>query len=160
VARIGLWAFLLMAVLPSAAPAADAARDAACRLDRVREILIGAEVAGLGPAETDTLILDNTFDWVADYNRFAGGEAALDLRARVDRPVRRARTVAQCRALLPFAAVSASAARVSAAGGAVAPGAVLVPCESGEGLCTPPGVTDLLESCRIRLFALPWKASC
>lgn len=158
-ARIGLWAFLLMAVLPSAAPAADAARDAACRLDRVREILIGAEVAGLGPAETDTLILDNTFDWVADYNRFAGGEAALDLRARVDALSARPNS-AQCRALLPFAAVSASAARVSAAGGAVAPGAVLVPCESGEGLCTPPGVTDLLESCRIRLFALPWKASC
>lgn len=158
-ARNRRFAWVLLALLPTPAPAADAARDAACRLDRIREILIGADTAGLGAGEADALILDNTFGWIADYNRFAGSEAAADLRARVDalagRPSR-----GQCRALLPFAAVSASAARVSAAGGAVAPGAVLVPCESGEGLCTPAGVTSLLERCRVRLFALPWKASC
>lgn len=158
-ARNWRFACALLAVLPTQALAADTARDAACRLDSVREILIGADTAGLAPEEADALILDNTLDWLDEYNRFAGGEAATALRAQLDalaeRPSR-----SQCRALLPFAAVSASAARVSAAGGAVAPGAVLVPCESGEGLCTPPGVTTLLERCRIRLFALPWKASC
>lgn len=158
-ARIGLFALLLLTVTSAPALAADAARDAACRLDRVREILLGADAAGLGPGEADALILDNTFGWIADYNRFAGGDAAGALRARVDAlPERPSRS--QCRALLPFAAVSASAARVSAAGGAVAAGAVLVPCETGEGLCVPPGVTSLLEHCRIRLFTLPWKASC
>lgn len=157
--RFWLLACMLNALLPAQVQAADAARAAACQLDRIREILIGADQAAGSPDEADALILDNTADWVADYNRFAVGQAATELRAGVDalptRPSRR-----QCRALLPYAAVSASAARVSAAGGSVAPGAVLVPCESGEGLCVPPGVTTLLERCRIRLFALPWKASC
>lgn len=148
---------LIATIAPAFADGRQSARRAACELDRIREIIVGIDRAA--PEEADALILDNTADWVPDYNRFASGDAAKDLRAAAEavegRPSR-----AQCRALLPFAAVSLSAARLSAAGAPIAPGAVLVPCDSGEGLCVPGATQTIAKHCRVRLLDLPWQRSC
>ena len=146
---------LLLALLPGPVVAQASPRVAACDLDRIREIIVGSDGAGL----EDSILVENTADWVPDYNRFAGGEAAASLRVAAEavkgRPSR-----AQCRALLPFAAVSLSAARLSAAGAPIADGAVLVPCDDGQGLCLPPATQVIADQCRVRLLDLPWQASC
>jgi hypothetical protein len=146
---------LFLALLPVPVVAQASARAAACELDSIREIIVGSDRAGL----EDSILVENTVDWVPDYNRFAAGDAAASLRTATEavsgRPSR-----AQCRALLPFAAVALSAARLSAAGAPIAAGAVLVPCEDGQGLCLPPATQVIADQCRVRLLDLPWQASC
>ncbi|HEY9011438.1 MAG TPA: hypothetical protein VIN06_10500 [Devosia sp.] len=137
----------------------DMAKDAACRLDRVREIIAGAERSAATPDEADQLIVENTADWLPDYNVFASSPEAADLLATVTAAPEKL-PAAQCRQLLPFAAVSASAERISRAGGDVAPGNVLVNCESGDGLCLPEATARIVEQCGSALFTLPLRTTC
>lgn len=137
----------------------DMANAAACRLDRVREIIAGAEQSAATPDEADQLIVENTADWLPDYNAFAGSPEAADLLATVNAaPAKLSAT--QCRQSLPFAAVSASAERISRAGGDVSPGNVLVGCTSGEGLCLPEATARIVDQCGPALFTLPLRTSC
>lgn len=132
----------------------DMALRTACTIDRVREIIAGAEASAADAAEADRLIVENTADWLPDYQSFATGQDAAALRAAAD-----AGTLS-CRRLLPVAAVAASAARISKAGAAVAPGALLEPCASGEGLCVPKSLAGILKRCGPGLFRLPLRGTC
>lgn len=138
---------------------ADMAKDAACRLDRVREIIAGAEETSATPDEADQLIVENTADWLPDYNVFASSLEAGDYLAMVNAAPADLSS-AQCRQLLPFAAVSASAERISRAGGDVSPGNVLTSCESGDGLCVPEATQRVLDQCGEGLFELPHRTTC
>lgn len=137
----------------------DLAGETACRLDRVREIIAGAEQSSSDADAVDQLIVENTADWLPDYTAFATSPEAADLLAAStamgDKP-----TAAECRQLLPFAAVSASAARISRAGGDIAPGVLLTSCETGSGLCTPPATTRIIDQCGTALFILPLRSTC
>jgi hypothetical protein len=141
-------------VIADAAPI-DMATDVVCKLDRIREIVGGAIQHSQTEEEANRLILENTADWLPDYNAFATSPEAADLRAATD-----AATGNACRQLLPFAAVSASALAVLKAGGAVESGSVLAPCESGGGTCVPPAAIRILERCNFLPFTLPFRASC
>lgn len=153
--------FCLFSIVPASADASltDMAGETVCKLDRVREIIAGAEQSSADAELADRLIAENTADWLPDYNVFAASPEAAALLAAVnatgDTPTR-----AQCRQLLPFAAVSASAARVSKAGGAVSAGSVLASCESGEGLCLPAATSRIAEQCGTALFSLPLRSTC
>ena len=116
-ALIGLF---LVSSTPAFADAslADMGRASACGLDRVREIIAGAEGTSTDAEAVDQLIVENTADWLPDYNVFAASPEAAELVAATEATGAKP-TPAQCRQLLPFAAISASAARISTAGGAV-----------------------------------------
>lgn len=157
-ALVGL---LLVSSTPAFADAslADMGSATACGLDRVREIIAGAEGSSTDPEAVDQLIVENTADWLPDYNVFAGSPEAAELLAATEatgaKPTR-----AECRQLLPFAAISASAARISTAGGAVSPGSVLTSCESGAGLCLPEATARIVDQCGVALFSLPLRSTC
>ena len=154
-------ALCVLSTVPALADAslADMAGEAVCRLDRVREIIAGAEQSSADAEEANRLIVENTADWLPDYNVFAGSPEAAALLEAVnatgDKPTR-----AECRQLLPFAAVAASAERISRAGGAVSAGSVLTSCESGEGLCLPPATARIADQCGVPLLSLPLRSTC
>lgn len=154
-------ALLLFTATPALADAslADMGRDAACGLDRVREIIAGAEAESTDPELVNQLIVENTADWLPDFNAFAVGPEAAELSAAAaaagDKPDR-----ATCRQLLPFAAVAASAARISTAGGDVTAGGVLETCEEGTTLCVPASTSTIIDQCSSGLFSLPLKTTC
>jgi len=156
-----VFALVLLAAPPALADAslADMSTAAACNLDRVREIIAGAEAESTDADLVDQLIVENTADWLPDYNAFAVSPEAAELSALAaaagDSPDR-----ATCRKLLPFAAVSASAARISAAGGDVTPGSVLEPCDDGANLCLPASTSRIIEQCNVPLFTLPLRTTC
>ncbi len=82
------------------APPLDMATQTACKLDRVREIIAGAEASSATPEEANRLIVENTADWLPDYTAFATGPEVADLRTAAEAdPL----SAAACRALLPFA---------------------------------------------------------
>lgn len=137
----------------------DMANTAACRLDRVREIIAGAEQSAASPDEADQLIVENTADWLPDYNAFAASPEAAELLA-VTAAAPENLPAAQCRQLLPFAAVSASAERISRAGGDISGGSILIPCVTGEGLCLPEATARVVEQCGSALFELPLRTTC
>ena len=139
------------------APPLDMATQTACKLDRVREIIAGAEASSATPEEANRLIVENTADWLPDYTAFATGPEVADLRTAAEAdPL----SAAACRALLPFAAISASAARISQAGAPVEAGGVLEACADGKGLCVPAATARILSQCGAGLFKLPLQASC
>lgn len=141
------------------ASVADMASATACQLDRVREIIAGADGLDADQAEKNQLIVENTADWLPDYNAFAVSPEAGDLLAAV-KEVTGAPSAATCRQLLPYAAVAASAERISRAGGEVEAGSVLITCEGGDGLCLPPATATLVEQCGVVLFTLPLRSTC
>jgi len=157
-AMVGL---LLLSPVPAFADASLAAMGSAtaCGLDRVREIIAGAEGSSTDAEAVDQLIVENTTDWLPDYNAFAASPEAAELfamaQATGDKP-----TGAECRQLLPFAAISASAARISTAGGDVSAGSVLTTCEPGTGLCLPEATSRIVEECGVALFSLPLRSTC
>ena len=136
---------------------ADMAGDTACRLDRVREIIAGAEQSSADAAEADRLIVENTADWLPDYNAFAASPEAAALSVAVGAAPEKL-PAATCRQFLPFAAVSASAARISAAGGEVTAGNVLEACEGG--LCLPAPTSRIIDQCGEGLMELPLRSTC
>lgn len=150
---------LLLSTAPALADAslADMGSATACGLDRVREIIAGAEAESTDPDLVDQLIVENTADWLPDYNAFATGPEAAELLAATEAVGQRP-TGAECRQLLPFAAISASAARISAAGGDVAAGAGLETCETG--LCLPASAARIADQCGVPLFSLPLRSTC
>src|SRR5690606_18883332 len=103
---------------------ADMGSATACGLDRVREIIAGAEAESTDADLVDQLIVENTADWLPAFNAFAVSPEAAELAAAAA-AIKGKPTRAECRQLLPFAAVAASAARISKAGGDVTPGSVL-----------------------------------
>ena len=159
--RLAAALMLLLSTAPTLADAslADMGSATACGLDRVREIIAGAEADSTDPDLVDQLIVENTADWLPDYNAFAAGPEAAELLATTqavgDRPTR-----AECRQLLPFAAISVSAARISAAGGDVSVGSVLESCDGGEGLCLPASTSKIADQCGVPLLALPLRNTC
>ena len=152
---------LLLSAAPAFADAslADMGSATACGLDRVREIIAGAEAESTDAELVDRLIVENTADWLPDYNAFAVSPEATELAAATaavgDKPGR-----AECRQLLPFAAVAASAARISFAGGDVAAGSVLETCEGGTNLCLPAATSRIVDQCGVALFTLPLRTTC
>jgi hypothetical protein len=150
---------VLLSVAPAIADAslADMGTATACGLDRVREIVAGAEASSSDSDAVDQLIVENTADWLPDYNAFAASAEAAELIAATEalgpKPSR-----AECRQLLPFAAVAASAARISAAGGDVTAGSVLEACEGK--LCLPASTARLIDQCGVALFSLPLRTTC
>jgi hypothetical protein len=135
----------------------DMATQTACNLDRVREIIAGAEASSTTAEEANRLIVENTADWLPDYAAFATGPEVGDLRAAAEaEPL----SAAACKALLPFAAVSASAARISQAGATVEAGGVLEACADGKGLCIPAATDRILTQCGAGLFKLPLRGTC
>ncbi len=156
-----VFTLLLLSAAPAFADAslADMGNATACGLDRVREIIAGAEAASADAEQVNQLIVENTADWLPDYNAFASGPEAVELLA-ASNAVGSKPNRAECRQLLPFAAVSASAARISAAGGDVAAGSVLETCEGDAGLCLPASTSRLVEQCGVRLFSLPLRSTC
>lgn len=157
-AAIGLLLLSTAAVLADAAPA-DLASETACRLDRVREIIAGAEQSGTDAAQVDRLIFENTADWLPDYNAFAESPEAADLSAAMQAVGERP-SPAQCRQFLPLAAIAASAARISAAGGEVSAGSILESCEGSASLCLPAAASRIIEQCGVALFTLPLRSTC
>lgn len=157
-AVIGILLLSSTAAQADAAPV-DLAGETACRLDRVREIIAGAERSGTDAALVDRLIVENTADWLPDYNAFAVSPEAADL-AEALQTVGERPSPAQCRQFLPFAAVAASAARISAAGGDVEAGSVLDSCEGGTGLCVPAAASRIVDQCGVALFTLPLRSTC
>lgn len=155
----------VMAFVLTTAPAladaslVDMGAATACRLDRVREIIAGAQADSTDPELVDQLIVENTVDWLPDYNAFASSPEAAEL-ATAAASISKKPSRAQCRQLLPFAAVSASAARISAAGGNVSAGSVLATCESGTGLCLPASTARIADQCGVPLFKLPLRSTC
>lgn len=156
----------VMAFVLTTAPAladaslVDMGAATACRLDRVREIIAGAQADSTDPELVDQLIVENTVDWLPDYNAFASSPEAAELAAAAAAVNSKKPSRAQCRQLLPFAAVSASAARISAAGGNVSAGSVLATCESGTGLCLPASTARIADQCGVPLFKLPLRSTC
>jgi hypothetical protein len=155
---------LVLVLLSTAAAVADAsvadmASATACQLDRVREIIAGADGLAAGEAEKNQLIVENTADWLPDFNAFAVSPEAGDLLSAVN-AVTGKPSAATCRQLLPYAAVAASAERISRAGGEVEAGSVLVTCESDDGLCLPPATAAIVDQCGVALFTLPLRSTC
>ena len=154
-------ALLLLTAAPALADAslADMGSATACGLDRVREIIAGAEAESTDADLVDQLIVENTADWLPDFNAFAVSPEAAELSAAAaaisSKPNR-----AECRQLLPFAAVAASAARISKAGGDVTPGSVLETCEGSTTLCVPAPTARIIDQCGVGLFTLPLKTTC
>jgi hypothetical protein len=147
-------------VLADAAPL-DLATAGACALDRVREIVAGATQHSEDETERNTLIVENTADWVPAFNAFATAPETADLRAATDSAVATGKlSKAACKQLLPFAAVAASAEAVSKAGATLEPGSVLIPCADGVGLCQPASTATVLDQCNFEPFTLPLRASC
>lgn len=149
---------LLLSVAPALADAslADMGSATACGLDRVREIIAGAEAESTDAELVDRLIVENTADWLPDYNAFATGPEAAELAAATNEKP----GGSECRQLLPFAAVAASAARISVAGGDVTAGAVLEPCDGGSTLCVPASISRIVDQCGVALFTLPLRTTC
>ena len=154
-----VFGLLLLSAAPAFADAslADMGSATACSLDRVREIIAGAEAESTDAALVDQLIVENTADWLPDYNAFAAGPEAAEL-LTATQALGEIPSPAECRQLLPFAAISASAARISTAGGDVTPGSVLQTCEGG--LCLPASTAKLVDQCGVALFALPLRTTC
>lgn len=154
-------AFCLLSTSTTFADAslADMAGDTACRLDRVREIIAGAVESSADAAEADRLIVENTADWLPDYNAFAASPEAAALAVAVAAAPEEL-PAATCRQFLPFAAVSASAARISAAGGDVSAGTILETCEGGTNLCLPAATSRIIDQCGEGLLELPLRSTC
>jgi hypothetical protein len=154
-------AFCLLSTASALADAslADMAGDTACRLDRVREIIAGAEQSSADAELANRLIVENTADWLPDYNVFAGSPEAAALMLAVNAAPEKL-PAAACRQFLPFAAVSASAARISEAGGEVSAGNLLESCEGGTNLCLPAATSRIIDQCGEGLFDLPLRATC
>ena len=151
----------LAAPLPILADAAplDLATAGACALDRVREIVAGATQHSQDETLRNTLIVENTADWVPAFNAFATAPETADLRAAADAEAAKGKlSSAACRQLLPFAAVAASAEAVSKAGATLEPGSVLVPC--ADGLCQPASTATVLDQCNFEPFTLPLRSTC
>jgi hypothetical protein len=145
-------------VLADAAPL-DLATAGACALDRVREIVAGATQHSEDETERNTLIVENTADWVPGFNAFAVAPETADLRAATDAQVAKGKlSRAACRQLLPFAAVAASAEAVSNAGATLTPGSVLASCPTG--LCQPASTATVLDQCNFEPFSLPLRSTC
>ena len=70
---------LLLSAAPAFADAslADMGSATACGLDRVREIIAGAEAESTDAELVDRLIVENTADWLPDYNAFAVSPEAI-----------------------------------------------------------------------------------
>jgi hypothetical protein len=156
-----VFTLLLLSTAPAFADAsfADMSSATACGLDRVREIIAGAEAESTDAELVDRLIVENTADWLPDYTAFATGPEAAELSAAAT-AVGEKSGRATCRQLLPFAAISASAARISAAGGNITAGSVLETCEGGTNLCVPPATSHIIDQCGVALFTLPLRTTC
>ena len=158
---VAISALLLFSAAPAFADAslADMGSATACGLDRVREIIAGAEAESTDADLVDQLIVENTADWLPDFNAFAVSPEAAELSAAATAAGVKP-DGATCRQLLPFAAVVASAARISTAGGDVTSGSVLETCEGGTNLCVPAATTRIIEQCNVPLFTLPLRTTC